>query len=169
MDESAQFQELREDDNSASEITYGEVEQRLGQLQEHLNRFAPLTVCNNRYNSSVLNTEQQLLHTDFNSEIWKSRTLAHPSCQPPINSSFPLLIVKTSPNLVTNLPNFPRQSCVTGNKRLLGAQQSPKRTRYLFIHTGWLFKIKNEKKRQEKKHIASAAAAAASTSINKSD
>lgn len=40
MDESAQFQELREDDNSASEITYGEVEQRLGQLQEHLNRFA---------------------------------------------------------------------------------------------------------------------------------
>lgn len=43
MDESAQFQELREDDNSASEITYGEVEQRLGQLQEHLNRFAPPT------------------------------------------------------------------------------------------------------------------------------
>lgn len=41
MDESAQFQELREDDNSASEITYGEVEQRLGQLQEHLNRSAP--------------------------------------------------------------------------------------------------------------------------------
>lgn len=41
MDESAQFQELREDDNSASEITYGEVEQRLGQLQEHLNRLAP--------------------------------------------------------------------------------------------------------------------------------
>lgn len=39
MDESAQFQELREDDNSASEITYGEVEQRLGQLQEHLNRY----------------------------------------------------------------------------------------------------------------------------------
>ncbi|XP_075895858.1 voltage-gated inwardly rectifying potassium channel KCNH7 isoform X2 [Nelusetta ayraudi] len=39
MDESAQFQELREDDNSASEITYGEVEQRLGQLQEHLNRL----------------------------------------------------------------------------------------------------------------------------------
>lgn len=37
-DESAQFQDLREDDNSASEITYGEVEQRLGQLQEHLNR-----------------------------------------------------------------------------------------------------------------------------------
>lgn len=39
LDESAQFQELREDDNSASEITYGEVEQRLGQLQEHLNRY----------------------------------------------------------------------------------------------------------------------------------
>uniref|UniRef100_A0A671XJA9 Potassium voltage-gated channel subfamily H member 7 n=1 Tax=Sparus aurata TaxID=8175 RepID=A0A671XJA9_SPAAU len=39
LDESAQFQELREDDNSASEITYGEVEQRLGQLQEHLNRL----------------------------------------------------------------------------------------------------------------------------------
>ncbi|XP_028289441.1 voltage-gated inwardly rectifying potassium channel KCNH7 [Parambassis ranga] len=38
-DESAQFQDLREDDNSASEITYGEVEQRLGQLQEHLNRL----------------------------------------------------------------------------------------------------------------------------------
>lgn len=69
MDESAQFQELREDDNSASEITYGEVEQRLGQLQEHLNRFAPLTACNDSYNSSVLNAEQQLLHTDFNSEI----------------------------------------------------------------------------------------------------
>lgn len=39
LDESAQFQDLREDDNSASEITYGEVEQRLGQLQEHLNRY----------------------------------------------------------------------------------------------------------------------------------
>ncbi|XP_035532615.1 potassium voltage-gated channel subfamily H member 7-like [Morone saxatilis] len=39
LDESAQFQQLREDDNSASEITYGEVEQRLGQLQEHLNRL----------------------------------------------------------------------------------------------------------------------------------
>ncbi|XP_019945352.2 voltage-gated inwardly rectifying potassium channel KCNH7 [Paralichthys olivaceus] len=39
LDESAQFQDLREDDNSASEITYGEVEQRLGQLQEHLTRL----------------------------------------------------------------------------------------------------------------------------------
>ncbi|XP_076602469.1 voltage-gated inwardly rectifying potassium channel KCNH7 isoform X1 [Chaetodon auriga] len=39
LDESAQFHQLREDDNSASEITYGEVEQRLGQLQEHLNRL----------------------------------------------------------------------------------------------------------------------------------
>lgn len=39
LDESAHFQDLREDDNSASEITYGEVEQRLGQLQEHLNRY----------------------------------------------------------------------------------------------------------------------------------
>ncbi|XP_061579565.1 potassium voltage-gated channel subfamily H member 7-like [Cololabis saira] len=39
MDESAQFQDLREDENSASEMTYGEVEQRLGQLQEHLNRL----------------------------------------------------------------------------------------------------------------------------------
>ncbi|XP_058478860.1 potassium voltage-gated channel subfamily H member 7-like [Solea solea] len=39
LDESAQFRDLREDDNSASEITYGEVEQRLGQLQEHLNRL----------------------------------------------------------------------------------------------------------------------------------
>ncbi|XP_044073635.1 potassium voltage-gated channel subfamily H member 7-like isoform X1 [Siniperca chuatsi] len=39
LDESARFQDLREDDNSASEITYGEVEQRLGQLQEHLNRL----------------------------------------------------------------------------------------------------------------------------------
>lgn len=39
LDESAQFQDLREDDNSASEITYGEVEQRLGQLQEHLSRY----------------------------------------------------------------------------------------------------------------------------------
>ncbi|XP_068184495.1 potassium voltage-gated channel subfamily H member 7-like [Antennarius striatus] len=39
IDESAQFQELREDDNSASETTYGEVEQRLSQLQEHLNRL----------------------------------------------------------------------------------------------------------------------------------
>nr|XP_057937839.1 potassium voltage-gated channel subfamily H member 7-like isoform X2 [Doryrhamphus excisus] len=38
-DESAHFQELREDDHSASEITYGEVEQRLGQLQEHLSRL----------------------------------------------------------------------------------------------------------------------------------
>ncbi|XP_054888072.1 potassium voltage-gated channel subfamily H member 7-like [Poeciliopsis prolifica] len=39
LDESAQIQDLREEDNSASEITYGEVEQRLGQLQEHLNRL----------------------------------------------------------------------------------------------------------------------------------
>ncbi|XP_068613084.1 potassium voltage-gated channel subfamily H member 7-like, partial [Brachionichthys hirsutus] len=38
-DESAQFQEMRADDNSASETTYGEVEQRLSQLQEHLNRL----------------------------------------------------------------------------------------------------------------------------------
>ncbi|XP_039674401.1 potassium voltage-gated channel subfamily H member 7-like [Perca fluviatilis] len=38
LDESAQLQYLR-DDNSASEITYGEVEHRLGQLQEHLNRL----------------------------------------------------------------------------------------------------------------------------------
>lgn len=37
-DESAQFQQLKEDDNSASEVTYGELEQRLGQLQDHLNR-----------------------------------------------------------------------------------------------------------------------------------
>lgn len=37
-DESAQFQQLKEDDNSASEMTYGELEQRLGQLQDHLNR-----------------------------------------------------------------------------------------------------------------------------------
>uniref|UniRef100_UPI003AAF5DB7 voltage-gated inwardly rectifying potassium channel KCNH7-like n=1 Tax=Centroberyx gerrardi TaxID=166262 RepID=UPI003AAF5DB7 len=39
LDESAQLQDLRGEDNSASEITYGEVEQRLGQLQEHLNRL----------------------------------------------------------------------------------------------------------------------------------
>uniref|UniRef100_A0A8C6V4E0 Potassium voltage-gated channel subfamily H member 7 n=1 Tax=Neogobius melanostomus TaxID=47308 RepID=A0A8C6V4E0_9GOBI len=46
LDESAtQFGDLRcdggggEDESSASEITYGEVEQRLGQLQEHLNRL----------------------------------------------------------------------------------------------------------------------------------
>lgn len=46
LDESAaQLGELRdgggggEDDSSASEITYGEVEQRLGQLQDHLNRL----------------------------------------------------------------------------------------------------------------------------------
>ena len=47
LDESAaQFGELRcdggggggDDESSASEITYGEVEQRLGQLQDHLNR-----------------------------------------------------------------------------------------------------------------------------------
>lgn len=40
LDESAQFHDLREDDNSASEITYGELEQRLGQLQDHLSRYA---------------------------------------------------------------------------------------------------------------------------------
>ncbi|XP_074550842.1 voltage-gated inwardly rectifying potassium channel KCNH7 isoform X1 [Halichoeres trimaculatus] len=39
LDESAHFQDLREDDNSASDIMYGEVEQRLGQLQDHLNRL----------------------------------------------------------------------------------------------------------------------------------
>lgn len=39
LDESAHFQDLREEDNSASEVTYGEVEQRLSQLQEHLNRY----------------------------------------------------------------------------------------------------------------------------------
>ncbi|KAM9342255.1 LOW QUALITY PROTEIN: voltage-gated inwardly rectifying potassium channel KCNH7 [Pholidichthys leucotaenia] len=39
LDESAHPQDLREEDNSASEIIYGEVEQRLGQLQEHLNRL----------------------------------------------------------------------------------------------------------------------------------
>ncbi|XP_026232075.1 potassium voltage-gated channel subfamily H member 7 isoform X2 [Anabas testudineus] len=39
LDESAQFHDLREDDNSASEITYGELEQRLGQLQDHLSRL----------------------------------------------------------------------------------------------------------------------------------
>nr|XP_040056597.1 potassium voltage-gated channel subfamily H member 7-like isoform X2 [Gasterosteus aculeatus aculeatus] len=39
LDESAHLQDLRGDDNSASEITYGEVEQRLGQLQDHLNRL----------------------------------------------------------------------------------------------------------------------------------
>ncbi|KAM8857926.1 voltage-gated inwardly rectifying potassium channel KCNH7 [Synchiropus picturatus] len=39
LDESAQFQDCREDDNSASELTFGEVEQRLGQLQDHLNRL----------------------------------------------------------------------------------------------------------------------------------
>ncbi|KAK2839745.1 hypothetical protein Q5P01_013485 [Channa striata] len=39
LDESAQLQNLREDENSTSEITYGEVEQRLGQLQEHLSRL----------------------------------------------------------------------------------------------------------------------------------
>uniref|UniRef100_A0A3P9JW10 Potassium voltage-gated channel subfamily H member 7 n=1 Tax=Oryzias latipes TaxID=8090 RepID=A0A3P9JW10_ORYLA len=39
LDESAHFQDLREYENSASEVTYGEVEQRLGQLQDHLNRL----------------------------------------------------------------------------------------------------------------------------------
>ncbi|KAM8855202.1 voltage-gated inwardly rectifying potassium channel KCNH7 [Spinachia spinachia] len=39
LDESAHLQDLRGDDNSTSEITYGEVEQRLGQLQDHLNRL----------------------------------------------------------------------------------------------------------------------------------
>ncbi|KAK6310112.1 hypothetical protein J4Q44_G00199930 [Coregonus suidteri] len=38
LDESAQLQDLRGEDDAASEITYGEVEQRLDQLQEHLNR-----------------------------------------------------------------------------------------------------------------------------------
>lgn len=38
MDESAQLEQLKEDDNTASEITYGELEQRLCQLQDHLNR-----------------------------------------------------------------------------------------------------------------------------------
>uniref|UniRef100_A0A8C2WQ31 Potassium voltage-gated channel subfamily H member 7 n=1 Tax=Cyclopterus lumpus TaxID=8103 RepID=A0A8C2WQ31_CYCLU len=39
LNESAQFRDQREDANSASDITYGEVEQRLGQLQDHLNRL----------------------------------------------------------------------------------------------------------------------------------
>ncbi|XP_028291102.1 voltage-gated inwardly rectifying potassium channel KCNH7 [Gouania willdenowi] len=39
QDESAQFHSLREERRSSSEITYGEVEQRLGQLQAHLNRL----------------------------------------------------------------------------------------------------------------------------------
>ncbi|CAL9690350.1 unnamed protein product [Knipowitschia caucasica] len=40
LDESAQFPDLPGvDESSASDITYGEVEQRLGQLQEHLNRL----------------------------------------------------------------------------------------------------------------------------------
>ena len=38
LDESAQLQDLRGEDGDASEITYGEVEQRLDQLEEHLNR-----------------------------------------------------------------------------------------------------------------------------------
>ncbi|KAL0963792.1 hypothetical protein UPYG_G00313640 [Umbra pygmaea] len=39
LDESAQLQDLRGEDDDASEIAYGEVEQRLDQLQEHLNRL----------------------------------------------------------------------------------------------------------------------------------
>ncbi|XP_036814769.1 potassium voltage-gated channel subfamily H member 7 isoform X6 [Oncorhynchus mykiss] len=39
LDESAQLQDLRGEDGDASEITYGEVEQRLDQLEEHLNRL----------------------------------------------------------------------------------------------------------------------------------
>ncbi|XP_019910092.1 potassium voltage-gated channel subfamily H member 7 isoform X3 [Esox lucius] len=39
LDESAHLQDLRGEDDNASEITYGEVEQRLDQLQEHLNRL----------------------------------------------------------------------------------------------------------------------------------
>ncbi|XP_067083954.1 potassium voltage-gated channel subfamily H member 7-like [Osmerus mordax] len=39
LDESAQSQGEQGEDDSASEITYGEVEQRLDQLQEHLNRL----------------------------------------------------------------------------------------------------------------------------------
>ncbi|XP_076026063.1 voltage-gated inwardly rectifying potassium channel KCNH7 [Genypterus blacodes] len=39
LDESAQLRDLREEDTSASELIYGEVEQRLSQLQEHLNRL----------------------------------------------------------------------------------------------------------------------------------
>uniref|UniRef100_A0A8C7D016 Potassium voltage-gated channel subfamily H member 7 n=1 Tax=Oncorhynchus kisutch TaxID=8019 RepID=A0A8C7D016_ONCKI len=39
LDESAQLQDLRGEDDDTSEITYGEVEQRLDQLQEHLNRL----------------------------------------------------------------------------------------------------------------------------------
>lgn len=55
LDELAQFQDLREDDNSASEITYGEVEQRLGQLQEHLNRYVFLEVVDLHFN--IINHE----------------------------------------------------------------------------------------------------------------
>ena len=46
--QSAQSPEVQGADDSASEITYGEVEQRLDQLQEHLNRLKPLpepTLC----------------------------------------------------------------------------------------------------------------------------
>uniref|UniRef100_A0A8C7V978 Potassium voltage-gated channel subfamily H member 7 n=1 Tax=Oncorhynchus mykiss TaxID=8022 RepID=A0A8C7V978_ONCMY len=39
LDESAQLQDLRGEDDDTSEITYGEVEHRLDQLQEHLNRL----------------------------------------------------------------------------------------------------------------------------------
>ncbi|KAL6100768.1 kcnh7 [Pungitius sinensis] len=39
LDEPAHLHDLRGDDNSASEMAYGEVEQRLGQLQDHLNRL----------------------------------------------------------------------------------------------------------------------------------
>lgn len=43
LDESAQSQGEQGEDDSASEITYGEVEQRLDQLQEHLNRWSIFT------------------------------------------------------------------------------------------------------------------------------
>ncbi|XP_056145773.1 potassium voltage-gated channel subfamily H member 7-like [Lampris incognitus] len=39
LDESAQLRDMGVENNSSSEITYGEVEQRLDQLQEHLNRL----------------------------------------------------------------------------------------------------------------------------------
>nr|XP_061812179.1 potassium voltage-gated channel subfamily H member 7-like [Nerophis lumbriciformis] len=39
LEEAAILQDLREDERSASEVTYGEVEQRLAQLQDHLSRL----------------------------------------------------------------------------------------------------------------------------------
>uniref|UniRef100_A0A3Q3JZF0 Cyclic nucleotide-binding domain-containing protein n=1 Tax=Monopterus albus TaxID=43700 RepID=A0A3Q3JZF0_MONAL len=108
LDESAQFQDLRDNDNSASEITYGEVEQRLGQLQDHLSRLE------SQLTSDIQNVLQLLQKQPTAGPPAYSTVTASPE----YHSSASLNTSQYTPVQATKLYIFCHSSCQGPNHKL---------------------------------------------------